>query len=173
METDSTVVAWLTFLWFRNSSHMTVEEYLTSLLHWKPVCVSVFLCISTRHFVCLNRCICLLAVGAHCALFLQSLGGALALALQLHVNQAALQTASQAPHRVGSCSSLVSPCHPKFLSSPPLLLLQSFNHRHQLFSEKHFSLTISFKSQICCTVLWWVVIKWYEIKQRCGLSKKS
>lgn len=31
------------------------------------LCASVFLCIPTCHFGCMNRCICLLAVGAPCA----------------------------------------------------------------------------------------------------------
>lgn len=113
-----------------------------------PVCVYISLCISTCHVVHLNRCICLLTVGAYWALFLQPLGGALAVELRLCVNQAALQTASRAPHCVGSCSSLVSCCHSKFFSSLPLSLLKSLNHHHHLFSDKHFLLKISFLSGI-------------------------
>lgn len=98
------------------------------------VCVSSALSVPTCHFVHPNRCICRLTVGAYCALFLQTLGGALAVKLRLCVNQAELQTASQAPHGVRSCSSLVSCCHSKFFSSPPLSLRKFLNHHHHLFS---------------------------------------
>lgn len=122
----------------------------------------VCLSISTCHFVHLNRCICLLTVGAYCALFLLTLGGALAVALRLCVNQAALQTASQAPHHVGSCSSPVLSCHSKFLSSLPLFLQQSLNHHH-LFSGKYYSLNVLL-SGICGTILQWMVIKGCKIQ---------
>lgn len=70
-------------------------------------------------------------------------GGSLAAAaLDLCVSQAPPQTASQAPHCVGSCSSLVSSCHPTFLSSLDLFLPQPFNHQ-QLPFLKNFN-TINF-----------------------------
>ena len=86
---------------------MTAIEYL-------PVCISAC------HFVRLNRCICLLTVGAHCALFFaQTLGGPLAVELRLCVNQAALQTASQAPPSCGVLflSCLILSCQILFISS--------------------------------------------------------
>lgn len=112
-----------------------MTEYLAFRPHRTPVCVYVLLCISACHFGRLNRCICLLTFGAYCSLFLQTLGGALAVALRVCVNQAALQTASRAPHRVGSCSSPVSSCQSKFLLSLPLFVPQSLNPHHHLLKS--------------------------------------
>lgn len=129
---------------------MTDKEYLTFLPHHMPVCF----CLSVYSYLSfwLYEQVYLPARSARLVLFLQTLGGAPAAALQLCVNQATLQTASQAPHRVGSSSSPVSSCHPKFFSSPPLFLPQPFNHHHQLLSEKRFPLHFSSIAFICCTI---------------------
>lgn len=86
-------------------------------------------CAPACHFVRLNRCICLPAVGECSALFLQTLGGALAVELRLCVNQ----TASRAPPP--HCTNH----HPPTVWGPVLLLshaviLNSF-HLYLCFSQ--------------------------------------
>lgn len=68
-------------------------------------------CAPACHFMCLNRCICLPAVGERSAPFLQTLGGALAIELRLCVNQ----TASRAP-RLPSAPTPSPPCEVPFFS---------------------------------------------------------
>lgn len=100
----------------------------------------VFLTASPCRLPCVNRCICLPAVGGCASGSFSLQEGAPGGGARARVNQAALQTASRAPPpppRWVLFSSPVSSCHSKFFSSPPLFPLKSFAHL-QPFSEHHF-----------------------------------